>query len=92
MKLEDMWFAGSRKGKVSNGGLGPILLPPPPTKEVNQVKVFTQQIMDWVNCGNEEMEREIWNLLAEYANKQAERPIIKKCEPNTDNNGPESKD
>lgn len=68
MKLEDMWFANPIKEKVI-----PL---PPPTKEVNQVKVYIQQIIDWVNVGDKEMECEIWRLLSEYAEKQAGRQIL----------------
>jgi hypothetical protein len=64
------WFSENEKG-VPTPNFYP---PPPPPKEILHARLLLMQIGDWSNNGNKEMEREIWKLLADYANKQAERP------------------
>jgi hypothetical protein len=67
------WFGDQEKDILSQVPKPTFYAPPPTPKEIQQARLLLMQITDWVNNGNKEMEREIWKLLAEYANKQAER-------------------
>jgi len=71
------WFSGP--DKISTTPLGCFILPPPPVPlNIQGAQVLLMQIGDWAKNGDKEMEREMWKLLSDYANKQAERPIITK--------------
>lgn len=55
----------------------PLFLSPPPRKEIQTMLDLIRQADHWGNVGNQDLERELWKLISQQANKYAERAIIK---------------